>query len=106
MKTMTVTLGIQFSKWLPAGEPRQLTVGIDDEFTPDDVFRACNRISDLPDDLANLNTGWQQKLRFDLDANEYPSMSVEDTIHVESIGTWTCTSRGWAFIPADRTLPL
>jgi hypothetical protein len=33
-------------------------------------------------------------------------MSVKDTIHLESIGTWTCASRGWTFVPADRTLPL
>jgi hypothetical protein len=33
-------------------------------------------------------------------------MSRKDTIHLESIGTWTCESRGWSFVPADRTLPL
>lgn len=105
MKLMTITLGVQFDKWHPGRETLQLTCYPDAEFTPEAVFRACNRISDLPDDLANLDNGWQKELRFDLDAHEYPSMSLEDTIHVESIGTWTC-ARGWDFVPADRTLPL
>jgi len=106
MKLMTITLGIKSAAWLPIGAIRQLTCYPDAEFTPEAVFRACNRISDLPQDQANLDTGWQRELRYDLDTNVFPSMSVGDTIHVESLGTWTCASVGWDFVPADRTLPL
>jgi len=106
MKLLTVTLGIQFAEWLPSREPRCITVHLDQEFTPDQVFQACNRIDSLVVDIAGLDDAWQRHLRYELEINEFPSMSRKDTIHLESIGTWTCESRGWSFVPADRTLPL
>ena len=106
MKLLTVTLGIQSDAWLPVGELRTISLSINEEFTPDQVFTACNRIESLGADLAGLKQEWQRTLRRQLDFKCFPSMSVKDTIHLESIGTWTCASRGWTFVPADRTLPL
>jgi len=106
MKLLTVHLGIKSSAWLPVWEPRTISREMNGEFTPDQVFTACNRIVCLEQDLDDLDHEWQRDLRRQLDYKCYPSMSVGDLIHLESIGTWTCASRGWTFNPADRSLPL
>lgn len=108
MTRMTVTLGVRHDSLFPSinREPRQLIVHIDEEFAPDAVFKACNRIDSLAVDVADLPREWQRDLRYDLEVEGFPSMSVDDTIRLAGIGTWTCANRGWTFIPADRTVPL
>ena len=106
MKLLAVRLGVRSDTWHPVAESRIITRDMYCEFTPDEVFRACNRIVCLEQDLDDLDHEWQRDLRRQLDFKDCPSMSVKDTIHVESIGTWTCANRGWTFVPADRSLPL
>lgn len=73
------------------------------EFTPEDLYMACNRIGGLRDDIEHLmvtDRGWAQILRRGLDDFGAPSMSVGDMIFVTSatgqeLGGWECMPSGF-----------
>lgn len=97
MKLMTVTLGLRWAGLVPNKQPQQLSVHINSEFTPDEVFQACNRINDLADDIDQMPHRWQHELRTELEFSSFPSMSIGDRIHVAGIGVWICKNIGWDF---------
>lgn len=87
---------------LGSRSPVQVAVEIDGEFTPDEVFIACNRIEDTARDIAGLDHDWQRTLRWHIDVIEAPSMSVGDQFELLGprgpIGRWVVTSDGWKTI--------
>ena len=99
---LVLTLGRKF-----LDDPAVLTVEIpNEEINPDDVFRAANRIDDVPEDERGLAHAWQRRIRRLIDAEGTPSMSGGDTIELVSdegmyLGGWHCDSYGWSII--DRT---
>lgn len=94
-----VTLGVR------ATDPVLLAVAGDDVVIdvafPDRVYRACNRIGGVHQDQAQLDHAWQRQLRAQLDRDEAPSMSVDDTIAVidrqtgTPLHTYVCRPLGW-----------
>jgi hypothetical protein len=81
-----------------------------DEFSPEDIFQACNRIEDAMVDCLMLrakNLDWAVPLRLGIDQAPAPSMSVGDQIRVfshiegQQIQVLRCDSFGWS---GDSTL--
>lgn len=68
---------------------------------PEQVFNACNRITDLETDLSNLQFAWQRELREYIDRRGLPSMSagdrftITDCLNNERIFDARCMASGW-----------
>lgn len=77
------------------------------EFSPEDVYRAANRIDGPATDQAQLPTEWQRAIRRAIDEHRAPSMSVGDTIDVHSdsgvlLVRILCDRVGWLRIAPEE----
>lgn len=79
---------------------RELITAVPSDFTPDEVFVACNRIVDLHSDLARLGAEWQRQLRTQLDDQGARSLSVGDCFAVPRAGclaVWVVAASGFHY---------
>jgi hypothetical protein len=89
-----------------------LHVGVEGEFTPEQVFVACNRVEDLLSDLDALPFEWQRLLRrtMDLETAMARSMSVGDWFTLCSpsgrvIARYVCDPVGWTVSGPEMEVP-
>ncbi len=99
MPYILVHLGTRYAT--PDQPPFYIAVEIDrEEFTPEQVFVACNRIESCWTDCTNLANQWQRVFRYALEQCGCPSMSPEDEIwltdlHGKPVAHWRCLAIGW-----------